>query len=104
MQITITDDSFVALFANATKETIVHLTYVAGREPSPVALDEAFQAQDWAKWKSQNEYVGHFESIRKSKKGEPILTLFVHNRGEAGKFRAFNPHLGTIKDLRIVNS
>ena len=89
------------LFQSATNETIVHLRYTAGRVARSVAVEEALCAADWGK--DPDEYVGHFESLRATKKGELVLTLFVHNRGEAGKYRTFNPNLGTIHDVKIVD-
>lgn len=95
-------DALEALLRNATEETIVHLEYDAGRPPTSRAKDEFKQAKDWHK--SPHEYVGHFAGFKRTKHGELILTLFVHNRGEAGAYRAFNPNLGTIKAIRVVNA
>lgn len=101
MKVNVPDTILERLFDNAVKgETMVHLTYRAGRAASQVAVEEAEQASDWNK--PSDHYTGHFESIRRTKKGELLITLFVHNRGENGKFRAFNPSLGTISDIRIV--
>lgn len=91
-----------AMFKNATKETIVHVRYSAGRQATHRAVEEALMAADWEK--PSDEYVGHFESLRRTKKGDLVLTLFVHNRGEAGRYRAFNPTLGTLKEVVIVQA
>ncbi len=87
------------LLKDATKDTIVHVKYTAGREASDTAIIEFNQASDWKK--PSDEYVGHFESLKRSRKGDLVLTLFVHNRGTKGQFRAFNPNLGHLRDIRV---
>lgn len=89
------------LLANATEETIVHIDYVAGRAPCARAIEEAEMASDWEK--PNTSYVGHFKGLRRTKKGDLVLTLWVHNRGEVGAYRAFNPRLGHVRDIRIVS-
>ena len=90
-----------ALFANATKETVVFVRYITGRKATVQAVKEAQEAADWGK--TPEEFLGHFESLRRTKKGDLVLTLFVHNRGETGKFRAFNPNLGDLKEVQILS-
>lgn len=94
-------DALNALLANATSDTIVHLEYLAGRPANSRGKAEFRQAKDWNK--APTEYVGNFASLKKNKWGETVLTLFVHNRGEIGAYRAFNPNLGEIRAIRVVN-
>jgi hypothetical protein len=89
-----------ALLANATEDTILHVEYIAGRPASDQAIEEYHQASDWNK--KSTSYIGHFKGLRRTKKGEMLLTLFVHNRGEAGAYRAFNPSLGTLLSVKVV--
>lgn len=88
------------LLANATEDTILHVDYVAGRPISEIAKEEYRDALDWKK--SPTSYVGHFVSLKNNKRGEPVLTIFCHNRGEIGKFRAFNPVLGTLRSVTLA--
>jgi len=88
-----------ALFSNASPEDIVHITYYAGRPAGERALKEFEAAADWNK--SAVEYIGNFVSYRLTKSGDPLLTLWVHNRGEAGAYRSFNPRLGTITSMFV---
>jgi hypothetical protein len=90
----------VALLANATPDTIVHIDYLAGRPANERAKQEFNQASDWKK--SGTSYVGHFVGMKTNKWGELILTLFVHNRGEIGSYRSFNPNLGKVRAIRVV--
>lgn len=89
-----------SLLANATPDTIIHLDYVARRPASAIAHEEFEAAQDWGK--RPTSYIGNFSSLKRNKKGEIVLTLFVHNRGEIGKYRAFNPTLGTLRHIEVV--
>lgn len=86
-------------FANATTDSIVHLTYAAGRSVNAQGKREFNQARDWNK--APREFVGNFVSLKRNKKGEQVLTLFVHNRGEAGAYRTFNEKVGTILSLSV---
>lgn len=86
-------------FANASPETIVHLTYAAGRPVNAQGKREFNQARDWNK--PAREFVGNFVSLKRNKKGEQVLTLFVHNRGETGAYRTFNEEVGTILSLSL---
>lgn len=88
--------------ASATPETIVHLDYVAMRPAGDTAKKEFAEARDWDK--RPTEYTGHFSSLKVSKKGDLILTLFVHNRGETGAYRAFNLNRGTLRALTVTNA
>ena len=67
---------------------------------SEIAKEEYRDALDWKK--SPTSYVGHFVSLKNNKRGEPVLTIFCHNRGETGKFRAFNPVLGTLRSVTLA--
>ena len=94
-----------ALLANATEDTIVHIAYLAG-SPKAVtaqAIKEFNDASDWNgdRGVPATHYVGNFAGFRTTKRGEVILTLFCHNRGETGNFRTFNPALGTVLSVVV---
>lgn len=86
-------------FANATSDSIVHLTYAAGRPVNAQGKREFAEARDWNK--APREFVGNFVSLKRNKRGEQVLTLFVHNRGEVGAYRTFNPSIGEIKSIVV---
>jgi len=92
-------NDIAALLANATEETIVHVEYVAGRPVKERAKREFEEASDWNK--PATSYVGNFAGMKTNKWGELVLTLFVHNRGETGQFRAFNPKVGKLLSLKV---
>jgi hypothetical protein len=87
------------LLATATEDTIVHIDYIAGRPAKERAKVEFDQASDWNK--PATSYTGNFAGMKTNKWGELVLTLFVHNRGETGQFRAFNPRLGKVLSLTV---
>lgn len=93
-----------ALLANATEDTIVHLSYRAGSALTAQAVREFNEAADWNVLRGlpASTYIGNFVGFKTTKKGEVILTLFVHNRGSVGNFRTFNPKLGTVLSATVV--
>ncbi len=94
-----------ALLSNATEDTIVHIAYLAGspKALTAQAIQEFNEASDWNgdRGVPATHYVGNFAGFRTTKKGEVILTLFVHNRGSVGQFRTFNPKLGTVLSVVV---
>ena len=92
-----------SILANATEDTIVHLSYRAGRPATTRACAEFEAASDWNEDRGvpATSYIGHFAGIKTTKKGDTVLTLFCHNRGDVGAYRAFNPNLGTILSLVV---
>lgn len=88
------------LFANATPETIVRIRYRAGRPATPRAIEEFRAASDWKK--PSDEYIGHFGGLFRNRKGQEYIILFVHNRGETGAVRCFNPSVGLLLEVNIV--
>lgn len=87
------------MFWNATPDTIVHLTYAAGRPANAQGKREFAEARDWNK--APREFVGNFVSLKRNKRGEQVLTLFVHNRGAIGAYRAFNESVGTVLAVEV---
>lgn len=92
-------NDLLAALSTATEQTIVHIEYRAGRPANDRGIKEYAEASDWNK--PSTSYVGHFAGMKKNKFGELVLTLFVHNRGTTGQFRAFNPNLGTVLSLKV---
>ncbi len=96
-----------ALLANATEDTIVHIDYLAG---SPKALTaqavcEFNQASDYNGDRGipSTHYTGQFGGFKTTKRGEVVLSLFCHNRGETGCWRTFNPALGSVLSVKVVD-
>lgn len=90
-----------AALANANENTIVHIEYLAGRPVTERAKREFEEASDWNK--PATHYVGNFAGTKTNKYGELVLTLFCHNRGKTGAYRAFNPNLGEVRSVRVVH-
>ncbi len=97
-----TAEDVLALLADATPNTIVHLDYVAGgNKITKRAKREFAEAKDWGK--APTQYVGNFVALKRNKYKELVLELFVHNRGTAGSMRSFNPNVGEIRAIHVVN-
>jgi len=89
-----------SLFSSATKDTIVYLRYRAGHPAGSEAIKEFEAAKDWGK--GPDEYIGHFVELTRNRRKELVLTLFVHNRGETGALRKFNPSVGRLLEAKIL--
>lgn len=94
-------NDLLALLSDATSDTIVHIDYAAGRPANERGRKEYAEAKDWNK--APTEYTGNFAGLKRNKFGELVLTLFCHNRGKLGSYRAFNPNLGEIRAIKVVN-
>lgn len=92
-----------AALANANEDTIVHLSYVAGRPASEQGKAEFAMARDWNgdRGRPATYYIGHFRGFKTTKKGDVVLTLFCANRADVGNFRTFNPNLGTVLSVAV---
>ena len=91
-----------ALLTNANADTIVHIDYLAGKPANAKGQKEYNEAKDWNK--APTEYTGNFVGLKRNKFGELVLTLFVHNRGTTGAYRSFNPNLGEVRAIRVVQA
>ncbi len=95
-----------ALLANATEDTLVHIDYIAGspKALTAQAIEEFNQAADYNGDRGipSTHYTGQFGGFKTTKRGEVVLSLFVHNRGSVGQWRTFNPALGTVLAASVV--
>lgn len=94
-------NDIAALLANANEQTIVHIEYRAGKPANDRGIKEYAEASDWNK--PSTHYTGHFVGMKKNKFGELVLTIWCHNRGETGSYRSFNPNLGSVLLVKVVN-
>ena len=69
------------------------------------AVKEFNDAQDWNgdRGVPATHYVGTFGGFKTTKRGEVVLSLFVHNRGKVGSWRTFNPALGSVLSVKVVD-
>ena len=87
----------------------VFVSYLAGRKPTPRAIweskkaDEAYDKPIPKRW-----FQGRLASVRITKKGELVMTIFSTTRynmdspGAEGHFRSFNPSLGTMLSMDFL--
>jgi hypothetical protein len=83
------------------------ISYVAGRTASAKARAEARVSDEMGI--SPRHYVGTFKAINMNRHGEVTMTVFVANRdnsvtGEVGAFRTFNPSVGRLLTLEILQA
>jgi len=80
--------------------SVVFVGYLAGRPAGPQGIKEASKAREQGI--NLTHYTGQFRGIRVTRKREVIMTVWVQERGEAGAYRAFNPALGTLRTLEVI--
>jgi hypothetical protein len=87
-------------------DSIVFVSYLAGRRPSPQAIREAARSRD--EGIAPRHFTGHFRGITYTQKWkQPILTVWVEERDSGtnmtqGAYRAFNPSLGRLLTLEVL--
>lgn len=94
-------NDLLAALSTATEQTIVHIEYRAGRPANARGVKEYAEASDWNK--PSTSYTGHFAGMKTNKWGELIVTIYCHNRGKTGSYRSFNPNLGSVLSVQVVN-
>lgn len=84
----------------------VFVSYLAGRPPKERAIREATKAEHLGY--SKRWFEGTVESVRITKKGQPVMTILSTTRyNEAdpsaeGHYRTFNPALGQLLTLEVL--
>ena len=89
-----------AILSDVLLGSTLFVSYEAGRPASEKAVDEACRAK--SEGLSMLHHVGTFVSLKTSKKGDLILTVWSETRGEKGAYRAFNPNLGNLRSLHVI--
>lgn len=87
--------------------SVIFVSYTAGRRPGPQALRECARAVE--EGLALRHFTGKLEGVHRTKKGEHFFTLWVEERDSVkdgalvpGNFRAFNPSLGTLHTLEVL--
>jgi len=96
----ITANQMAEMMKDVTLDSIVFVGYEAGRPACAQGIKEASVAREQGI--NLTHYTGQFRGIRVTKKGEHVMTLWVQERGEGGAYRAFNPTLGTLRTLEVI--
>lgn len=92
----------IQLLSTLLQGRTLFVAYTAGRPASQQAVEEAAPAREAGI--RLDHYVGLFTSLRVTKKGDVVLTMFCFDRGTdgEGKYRCFNPSLGTLRQVDII--
>lgn len=103
----VTAQEMVAKLKDVPKGAQVFVSYLAGRPAKPRALREAERASE--EGYAKRWFQGRLESVWTTKKGEPVMCVFTHTRynedepqGGDGHYRTFNPALGTMLSLEVI--
>lgn len=102
----ITAQEMLVKLNGAEKGRRVFVSYVAGKPPTNRAQQESQKATD--EGYSKRWFEGSLESVRITKKGEPVMTVFattrynLDNPAAEGHYRTFNPALGQLLTLEVL--
>lgn len=101
----ISGTEMVKRLKDVAEDSIVFVSYIAGRRPSTQALRECSRASD--EGIAMRHFTGHFKKVWVTKRGEPVLSVWVEERDSAngsvkGAFRTFNPALGKLLSLEVL--
>jgi hypothetical protein len=104
----INEQKMLEILADCAPGTLLFVNYVPGRGPSVGATVEAHRAVN-DEGINPHHFTGTLESVKKTKSGQHIITLWVAERDtvtpegvKKGNYRAFNPNLGTLKSLAVI--
>jgi hypothetical protein len=85
----------------------IFVSYNAGRRPGPKAAQECARAEE--EGINLRHFTGKLEGVHVTKKGQHYFTLWVEERDSIkdgvksqGNFRAFNPALGALHTLEVL--
>lgn len=105
----ISSQEMMELLKDCGRGTLLFISYKAAREPSERALLESERAVQ--EGMARRHFVGTLESLWLSRKGEPILTILAYNRDRVvegrlveGAYRSFNPAIGELHALSIIEA
>lgn len=85
---------------------LVFVSYNAGRAPTARAIREASPALEAGM--NRRHFVGKFAGLSLNQRGEVYFTVLCDNRinentGSAPHYRSFNPSLGKLINLEVIN-
>ena len=89
--------------------SVLFVSYEAGREATDRAIQESQRALDAGI--ASRHFVGTLEAVKVNKKGETYFLVYTLERDrrvletgelEAGAYRSFNPSLGKLLSLEVV--
>ncbi len=103
----LTASDMVQKLQNVQPGQVVFVSYEAGRRPTSRAVEEAKRAEREGyvrRW-----FCGRLERQWITKSGQPVFCIFSHTRDNIddlsadGHYRTFNPNVGTLHALEILN-
>ncbi len=103
---TMSEQEMVLALAGVPSGTPLFVSYVAGRPPTDRAIREA--ARSRREGIAKRHYFGTLAEVRTTKRGDAILTIVCENRddertGEHRAFRTFNPNLGQLLSVAVLD-
>lgn len=101
---TISPQGVLQKLENVPAGAHVLVAYFAGREPTPRAIHEASRAREAGI--PLHHYTGILTSVWTTRHGDIVFTVYVNERdgreGNPGAYRTFNPSLGDLLLLEVI--
>jgi len=98
-------EQMVNTLKNVPEGALLFVSYIAGREPTERAIQEA-KPHTENPARSRRHFVGTLSRVWTARNGDPILTIHAHNRNtgdKAGGYRSFNPSLGQLLAVQVLS-
>lgn len=105
-----TEKQMIEALAECGRGSLLFVSYKAGRPPTDRALVESERAVH-EEGMARRHYVGTFESLWVTRKGEVVMTIMAYNRDRVvdghlveGGYRTLNPTLGELCYLEVIEA
>lgn len=105
-----TERQMIEALSGCGRGSLLFVSYKAGRPPTDRAILESERATI-QEGNSRRHYVGTFESLWMTRKGEVVLTVMAYNRDRVvdgqlveGGYRTLNPQLGELYSLEVIEA
>jgi hypothetical protein len=105
-----TEREMIEALADCGRGSVLFVSYKAGRPPTGQAVLESERAT-LQEGLARRHYVGTFESLWMTRKGEVVLTIMAYNRDRVvdsqlveGGYRTMNPQLGELYSLEVIEA
>lgn len=105
-----TERQMIEALAECGRGSLIFASYKAGRPPTDRALLESERATV-EEGHARRHYVGTFESLWVTRKGECVMTIMAYNRDRVvdghlveGGYRTLNPQLGELYSLEVIEA
>lgn len=100
-----TEREMVDKLTGVPEGSIVFVSYLVGRQPTARAIREAERSR--RENIARRHFVGTLTSVWTTKRGDTVFTVLCDNRDDEARgteegYRTFNPNLGQLLSLEVI--